>query len=71
MKEYSNSQMEHVIDEYVHSKRDRKLLKMCFIDGVTHEQISCDEEIDLTPRQVSRLISKYSIIIDQHLNEIT
>lgn len=71
MKDYTNSQMEHIINEYIHNKRDRKLLKMCFIDGITHENISKDKEIDLTPRQVSRLISDYSIILDERLQQIS
>ncbi len=60
---YTNTEMEEIIDEYVHSSRDRLILKMCFIDGITHEKISEREEVDLTPRQVSYIISKYSILI--------
>ncbi len=71
MRDYTNSQMEHIIDEFIHNKRDRKLLKMCFIDGITHENIASDKEINLTPRQVSRLISDYSIELDKRLKQIS
>ena len=64
---YTNTEMEEIIDEYIHSARDRLILKLCFIDGVTHEKISEHEEIDLTPRQVSNIISKRSIIIAERL----
>lgn len=60
---YTNSEMEKIINENIHSKRDRLILKMCFIDGITHEKISEHEDIDLTPRQVSYIISKHSIVI--------
>lgn len=66
MKEYSNSEITHIINEYVHSKRDRSILLMCFVDGITHESIA--EMVDLTPRRVSKIISDYSIMIDRHLN---
>lgn len=60
---YTNSEMERIIDEYIHSSRDRLICKMCFIDGITHEKISEHKDIDLTPRQVSNIISKNSLII--------
>ena len=64
---YTNSEMEQIIDEYIHSSRDRLILKLCFIDGVTHEKISEHDDVDLTPRQVSNIISKGSIIIAERL----
>ena len=64
---YTNSEMEHIIDEYIHSARDRLVLKICFIDGITHEKISECKEINLTPRQVSNIISKGSIVIAEQL----
>ena len=65
--EYTNSEMEHIIDEHIHSQRDRVICKRCFIDGMTHERIA--EEVDLTPRQVSNIISKNSLVIAKHLGE--
>ena len=62
---YTNSEMEHIISEYIHSQRDRQILKLCFVDGITHEKIA--EVVDLTPRQVSNIISKGSIIIAEQL----
>lgn len=64
---YTNSEMEKIISEHIHSARDRLILKMCFIDGITHEKISEHELIDLTPRQVSNIISKNSIVIAECL----
>ena len=61
--EYTNSEMEIIIDEHIHSSRDRLILKLCFIDGVTHEKIAEHPEVELTPRQVSNIISKGSLII--------
>ena len=68
---YTNTEMEEIIDEYIHSARDRLILKLCFIDGVTHEKIAEHENVDLTPRQVSNIISKGSIIIAERLESRT
>lgn len=38
--EYTNSQIRALIEEYVHSIRDRELLFLRFIDGLTYEQIA-------------------------------
>ena len=67
--EYTNSEMEHIITEHIHSSRDRLILKMCFIDGISHEKISEHPEVDLTPRQVSNIISKNSLIIVKYLDK--
>ena len=64
---YTNSEMEEIIDENIHSARDRLVLKLCFIDGVTHEKISEHDDVNLSPRQVSNIISKGSIIIAEKL----
>lgn len=64
---YTNSEMENIIDEYIHSARDRLVLKLCFIDGMSHEKISEYKEVDLTPRQVSNIVSKGSIVIAEQL----
>lgn len=56
MTEYSNSQINFLIDEYIHSERDRKLLKRRLIDGVTYEALA--EEFDLSPKQVKNIIYK-------------
>ena len=68
--EYTNSEMEHIIDEYVHSQRDRLILKLVFIDGLTHEKVSEYEGVDLTPRQVSNIVSKGSLIIVKYLGKV-
>ena len=49
MKEYTNSQVAAVIDEYIHKKRNRELLKMRYIDGLTFEELA--EKFDLSVRQ--------------------
>jgi DNA-binding transcriptional regulator LsrR (DeoR family) len=56
MREYTNSEVEALIDDLIHSERDRKLMKRRLIDGITQEKLA--EEFDLSVRQVQRLIYK-------------
>ena len=56
MKEYTNSQIEHLIDEYIHSDRDRRILKRRFIDGICFEPLA--EEFDMSDRQIKRVVYK-------------
>ena len=54
MKEYSNSEIEKVINEYIHSERDRAILKRRLIDGICFEPLA--EEFDLSVRQIKTIV---------------
>lgn len=56
MKEYSNSQIEQIIDDYIHSERDRMILKRRLIDGICYEPLA--EEYDLSVRRIKTIIYK-------------
>ncbi len=61
MIEYTNSGMILLIDEYIHSERDRKILKRRLIDGITYEGLA--EEFDLSVTQIKRIVYKGEDII--------
>lgn len=54
---YKNSDIAKAIDEYVHSERDRKILRLRFIDGFTYEKIA--EVVDMSPRRIPAIIKKH------------
>ena len=56
MNEYTNSEISALIDEYIHSERDRAILKRRLIDGICYEPLS--EEFDLSPKQVRNIVRK-------------
>lgn len=66
---YTNSEMENIIDEYIHSQRDRLILKLVFIDGISYEKVSEHSEVELTPRQVANIVKKASIVIEEVLKK--
>lgn len=61
MKDYTNSEMCRLIDECVHSERDRALLKRRLIDGIKYEALA--EEFDLSVRHVKTIIYRAEKVI--------
>lgn len=57
MKQYTNSHISYLIDEYIHHKRDREIMKMHYVDGMSADTIAKVKGIDLTPRRVSQILS--------------
>lgn len=62
---YTNSQISFLIDEYIHSERDRKILKRRLIDGICYEPLA--EEFDLSVIQVKRIVYKAQEKLLRHL----
>lgn len=54
MKDYTNSQINSLIDEHVHSERDRAILRRRLIDGVCYEPLS--EEFGMSVRQIKNIV---------------
>lgn len=54
MIEYTNSEISAIIDEVIHSERNRLLLKRRLIDGICYEPLS--EEFNLSVRQTKSII---------------
>lgn len=72
--EYSNSRMQKLIDEYIHSDRNREILRLRLIDGVTYERIAESisqnpEYVPVTPRQVHRIISRDAAKLYKYLRQ--
>ena len=66
MKPYLNSEIIRVIDEVVHSARDRKVLRLRYVDGLTYEQIA--EACELSPRYVAKIIHKHEMAVFNNLS---
>lgn len=52
--EYTNSNMEKCINEYIHSSRNRMILKRKLIDNITYEELAA--EVNLSVRQVKTIV---------------
>ncbi len=53
----SNTELSRIIDEWIKSERDRKIMKRKLIDGITYEKRA--EEFELSVKQVYRITNKY------------
>ena len=65
MMEYTNSRIRELIEEYIHSERDRRILTRRLIDGVCFEPLA--EEFDMSVRQIKNIVYKGSEKIFKHL----
>ena len=65
--EYTNSQIEHLIDEHIHKKRDRDVLKSRMIDGLIYEELS--EHYELSVQQVKTIVYRGLQKITPYLKE--
>ena len=54
MREYTNSQIEALIDDHVHSQRDRDILKRRLIDGVVYDRLA--DEFGLSVQRVKAIV---------------
>lgn len=65
MKDYSNSHIAYIIDEHIHSERDRAIMKRRLIDGLTFEMLA--EQFELSSRQVNRIVYKNLAVVIKYI----
>ena len=63
--EYTNSQIKALIDEWVHSERDRKILYRRLVDGIPFEPLA--EEFDLSVRQTKNIVYRGEDELFKHM----
>lgn len=63
--EYTNSQMDKLISEHIHSDRDRRILRRRLIDGVCYDSLA--EEFDMSVRWIKAIVKKEKNALFQHL----
>ena len=61
----TNEQIAKVIDAYIHSERDRKILKRRLIDGICYEPLA--SEFDMSVRQIKNIVYKTEQKIFKHI----
>lgn len=63
--EYTNSRIRELIDEYVHSERNRAILKRRLVDGITFERLA--EEFDMSVKQIKNIVYKLQEELFKHI----
>ena len=65
MIEYTNSQVTQVINEHVHSERDRNIMIDRLVNGLCYEPLA--EKYDLSVTQVKRIIYKLQMVVFKYI----
>lgn len=68
MRDYSRTEIESAIDEWIigkNAQRNRSVLKSRLIDGLTFEELS--EKYDMSVRQIQNIVYKSQEKIFKHL----
>ena len=65
MTNYINSEIIKIIDDCIHSERDRDILKRRLIDGLSYDELS--NEFHLSSRQIKNIVYKKQETIFKHL----
>ncbi len=60
----SNTEIINLIDEYIHSERDRKIMKRRLVDGICYEPLA--EEFDISTIQAKRIVLKQTRQLSSH-----
>ena len=63
--EYTNSEIRELINEYIHSERDRKILYRRLVDGIAFEPLA--EEFELSVRHTKTIVYKAEKELFKHL----
>ena len=61
----SNQEIEQEIDKWIHSERDRQILKRRLIDGICYEPLAA--EFDMSVRQIKNIVYKTEARLFRHI----
>lgn len=65
MRDYSRSEIEWAIDEYILNEKYRDIMRRRLIDGICYEPLA--EEFDMSVSQIKRIIYKSQEKIFRHI----
>ena len=62
---YSYSEWEHIIDEWIFNERNRAILKRKLLDGITFENLA--EEKEMSVREVQYIVKDGLTVLIRHI----
>ena len=63
----SRTQINMLINDWILSARDRKILRMKLMDGLTYEVIAEQLSPQMSPRQIKRIVRRCVEKLQEHL----
>lgn len=64
--ERASDDIEQAINQWIHNERNREILKLKLLDGLTYEQVA--ERVDMSPKGVQKIVYKAEDILFRHLD---
>ena len=65
--DYPNSLIDATIAEWIHSERDRRIMHLKLVDGLTYERIA--ELEDMSPKRIQNIVYAYEPRLYSHMND--
>ena len=62
-----NAHIEDIIDRYVHSPRDRKVLKLSLMHSVSYTNNAGRQDLTVSSRTVQTIMNRWMPVIMKHL----
>ena len=61
----SKDDLEELIAQWIHNKRNREILRLRFIDGIRYDELA--EKFDLSVTRVKEIVRKSACAISAHI----
>jgi len=62
---YQNDQVSRIIDQHIHSERDRRILKRNLCDDIGYEALA--EEFQMSRSQIARIVPRCEKVVFQYV----
>lgn len=62
-----SERIERIINAYVHSQRDRQVIKLAVLDDISYTRISQRLDLEVSSRTVQEIMNRWMPVILEHL----
>ena len=63
----SRTQVQNIINDWIFSRRDRMIMTLYYLDGLTYQQVA--NEVDMSERQVKNIVYKHEQVFFRELSK--
>lgn len=67
MRGVESERIERIINAYVHSQRDRQVIKLSLLDDISYTRISQRLDLEVSSRTVQEIMNRWMPVILEHL----
>lgn len=67
MRGVESERIERIINTYVHSQRDRQVIKLAVLDDISYTRISQRLDLEVSSRTVQEIMNRWMPVILEHL----